>query len=101
MAPRSVAVRRVPATGSERQTAGSSTSATPTSTAPRVARRSTSRWSAWPAHRQATAIGWWRRTAAYCPRRRIVLRLHGRPAPEPADRGHGGHADRRGLLAGG
>ena len=32
---------------------------------------------------------------------RALLRLHGRPPPQPAHRGHGGHPRRRRVLAGG
>ena len=54
--------------------------------------RSTSRSSAWPPPSTEGATGSWPPTAGSSPTATPVLRLHGRPAPQQANRGHGGRA---------
>ena len=66
---------------------GSSPSATPGSTARWAASRSTSPSWAWPPPPIGAATGRWRPTGALRLRRRRVLRLDGRQAARPADRG--------------
>ena len=48
-------------------------------------------------HPMAAATGWWRPTAGSSTRRRRLLRLHRRPAAEPAHRRHGSDADGAGT----
>ena len=65
-------------------------------------RTSTSRSWAWPP--PPTARGYWLVASdggIFSFGNAAVLRLDGRPPPQPADRGHGRHARRAGVLAGG
>ena len=71
------------------------------STARRAASISTSPSWAWRPRPTARATGWWPLTGDLHLRRRRVLRLDGGHASQQAHRGHGGHARRQGLLAGG
>ena len=90
------------ATGWWPPTAASSPSATPGSTARWAATASTSPSSAWRPRPTARATGWWPPTAASSAfGDAALLRLDRGPPAQPADRRHGGHARRRGLLAGG
>ena len=83
------------ATGWWPPTAASSPSATPGSTAPWAASRSTSPSSAWPPPPPATATGWWPSDGGiFAFGDAAVLRLDGRSAAQPADRGHGRAARR-------
>ena len=67
--------------------------------APRAASASR-RWG-WPTTRESGLLGLGLRRRHLQLRRRQVLRLDRRHAPERAHRGHGAHPRRRGLLAGG
>ena len=89
---------RARATGRWPPTAASSPSATPSSSARWAASTSTSPSWAWPPPPPAAATGGGLRRRHLLLRRRPVLRLDGRPAPQPAHRGHGRHPDRPRLL---
>ena len=91
---------RVRGTAWWRRTAASSRSAS-RSSAPWAASTSTRRWWAWP--RPPAAAGYWEVASdggIFSFGERRLPRLDRRPAPQQAHRRHGGHARRRGLLAG-
>ena len=90
---------RVPATGSLPPAAESSRTAAPASTALKVERRSTVPSSVWLPHRPEADTGSSPRMPVCSTTDREVLRI-GRESPaQQADRGHGGHTRRQGVLA--
>ena len=62
---------------------------------------STSRSSAWPPPPTARATGWWPPTAGSSPSATPPSTARPAASPQPADRRHGRHPRRQGLLAGG